>query len=72
MKQFLFALVCAAGFLALAGCAKDHLIVTHDGRIIETDNKPRIDDDTGLVEYKDYEGRANQIPQEEVKEIKER
>lgn len=71
MKQFMFALMCA-GLLALTGCAKDHLIVTHDGRLIETDNKPRIDEDTGLVEYRDYEGRTNQIPQSDVKEIKER
>ncbi|AQZ95667.1 YgdI/YgdR family lipoprotein [Halopseudomonas phragmitis] len=72
MKQSLVALICAAAFLVLAGCAKDHLIATHDGRLIETDNKPKIDDDTGMIEYKDYEGRVNQIPQSEVREIKER
>lgn len=72
MKHVFYALLCTVALLALAGCAKDHLIVTHDGRLIEANDKPEIDEDTGLIEYEDYEGRMNQIPQEEVKEIKER
>lgn len=72
MKHVFYALACAVALLALAGCAKDHLIVTNDGRLIESTNKPEIDENTGLIEYEDHEGRANQIPQEDVKEIKER
>ena len=72
MKHVFYALLCGVALLTLAGCAKDHLIVTNDGRLIETSNKPEIDDNTGLIEYEDYDGRMNQIPQEDVKEIKER
>lgn len=72
MKHVFYVLLCTFALFTLTGCAKDHLIVTHDGRLIETDNKPEIDEDTGLIEYEDYEGRMNQIPQEEVKEIRER
>jgi len=72
MKRTIFALACAVAALSLAGCATDYLILTQDGTIIETDNRPEIDEKTGLIEYKDHQGRVNQIPQSEVKEIKER
>ena len=72
MKRTILALVCASAALSLVGCATDHMIITQDGTIIETDNRPEIDKKTGLIKYKDHQGRTNQIPQSEVKEIKER
>ncbi|MFN3580942.1 MAG: YgdI/YgdR family lipoprotein [Pseudomonas sp.] len=72
MKQWMTGIICAVGMLALVGCASDHLIATNDGRIIESQSKPEIDDDTGMIMYKDENGRMNQIPQSDVKEIKER
>ncbi|WP_223824917.1 YgdI/YgdR family lipoprotein [Pseudomonas profundi] len=72
MKKGLFAIFCAFGLLTLAGCANEHIISTHDGRLIEAENKPEIDEDTGLIEYEDKDGRYNQIPQSEVSEIQER
>jgi len=72
MKKSLATLICTTALLTLAGCANEHLISTQDGRLIETNNKPEIDDATGMIEYEDQEGRSNQIPQSEVREIKER
>ena len=72
MKKGIVAILFALGFLTLAGCANEYIIGTHDGRLIEANNKPEIDEDTGLIEYQDKDGRYNQIPQSEVSEIKER
>jgi len=72
MKKWLIAAFCISGMFALVGCSNDHLIRTSDGQIIEADNKPEIDDDTGMIEYEDHSGRDNQIPQGDVREIKER
>src|SRR5690554_2274678 len=72
MKNWLLAMFCVTGMLTLVGCSNDHLIRTSDGQLIESDNKPEIDDDTGMIEYEDHSGRMNQIPQGDVREIKER
>ena len=72
MKKGIVTILLSLGFLTLAGCANEHIISTHDGRLIESENKPEIDEDTGLIEYEDKDGRYNQIPQSEVSEIKER
>lgn len=72
MKNWLIAAFCITGMFTLAACSNDHLIRTSDGQIIEADNKPEIDEDTGMIEYEDHSGRDNQIQQRDVREIKER
>lgn len=47
-------------------------MATKDGRMILTDGKPEIDDDTGLVSYHDQQGNAMQINRDEVSQIIER
>lgn len=72
MKQSFVAVLFAVFVLGLAGCAKDYIIATHDGRMIDSSNEPEINDETGMIEYEDDEGRENQIPVQDVSEIKER
>ena len=72
MKTWLIAASGVIGMLALVCCSNDHLIRTSDGQLIESDTKPEIDDDTGMIEYEDHSGRMNQLPQGDVREIKER
>ncbi len=69
MKHWLFALFCVVG---LSGCANDYIIATIDGRMLTSDGKPELDEDTGLLQFKDGEGRKQQIPQAQVKQILER
>lgn len=69
MKQMILAALCA---LSLAGCANEYLIVTNDGTIITTEEKPQLDKDTGMFEFEDSEGRTQQIPQTSVKSMIER
>lgn len=72
MRHPILTTLCACGLLALAGCSSDHIISTNDGRLIESESKPVVDEDTGMIRYEDQEGEMNQIPQSDVKEIRER
>jgi hypothetical protein len=69
MKQWIFAALCLLG---LAGCAHDYIIATTDGQMLSSDSKPKLDEDTGLLQYEDESGRKQQIPQTQVKQILER
>ncbi|WP_313513467.1 YgdI/YgdR family lipoprotein [Pseudomonas sp.] len=69
MKQWIFAAFCVLG---LAGCAHDYIIATNDGQMISSDSKPELDEDSGLLEFEDSDGRKQQIPQSQVKQIMER
>ena len=66
-------LVSAVGLaFAVSGCSSDYVMSTKDGRMILTDGKPEVDDDTGLVSYRDREGNQMQINRDEVSQIIER
>lgn len=72
MKKSLMTVFFATIFLGLAGCANEHVIATDDGHIIDSADKPEVNDETGMIEYEDAEGRENQVPVDDVSEIKER
>ncbi|APZ04584.1 MULTISPECIES: YgdI/YgdR family lipoprotein [Kosakonia] len=57
---------------AVSGCSSDYVMSTKDGRMILTDGKPQIDDDTGLVSYHDQQGNKMQINRDDVSQIIER
>ncbi|MDX5372617.1 MAG: YgdI/YgdR family lipoprotein [Pseudomonadaceae bacterium] len=69
MHTRLIPLLC---LLALAGCASEYLVITSDGQVYNSDGEPDLDKDTGMFEFEDLEGRKQQIPQSEVKQILER
>ena len=69
MKHWIAALLCLT---ALSGCASEHLILTTDGQLLTSDDKPELDEDTGMLEFEDSEGRKQQIPQSQIKQIMER
>ena len=72
-KQLLIAsLFAAATVFTVAGCSSNQAIKTTDGKTIVTDGKPQVDDDTGLVSYKNAEtGKAEQINRDQVKNMSE-
>lgn len=72
MNKLLPAALLVFGSLTLVACSNDHIIGTTDGRMIESQSKPEIDDDTNMIRYEDDDGRENQIPSRDVREIKER
>lgn len=69
MKHFFLA---TFALLALAGCSTEYIITTTDGQMLTTDDKPELDEDTGMIEFEDSEGRKQQIPQAQVKQMLER
>ena len=66
-------LISAVGLaFAVSGCSSDYVMSTKDGRMILTDGKPEVDDDTGLVSYRDPAGNKMHINRDEVSQIIER
>ncbi|AHB69146.1 ygdR protein [Cronobacter malonaticus] len=47
-------------------------MATKDGRMILTEGKPQVDDETGLVSYRDQQGNEMQINRDQVSQIIER
>lgn len=58
--------------LMLSGCSSDYVMATKDGRMIMTEGKPTIDEETGLVRYTDRSGHEMQINGDEVSTMIER
>ena len=56
----------------VAGCSSNQTVKTTDGKTIVTDGKPQVDEDTGLVSYKNAEtGKTEQINRDQVKSMGE-
>lgn len=62
----------AAALFTVAGCSSNQAVKTTDGKTIVTDRKPQVDDDTGLVSYKNAQtGKTEQINRDQVKDMSE-
>lgn len=72
MKKWAVAISAVGIVCAMSGCASDYVMATKDGRMILTEGKPQIDEDTGLVSYHDIQGNAMQINRDDVSQIIER
>jgi hypothetical protein len=57
---------------ALSACSGPNYVMhTNDGRSIVADGKPKTDDETGMISYKDANGNKQQINRTDVKEMVE-
>jgi len=56
MKKWAVAISAVGLAFAVSGCSSDYVMATKDGRMILTEGKPQVDDDTGLVSYRDIQG----------------
>lgn len=72
MKKWAVIISAVGLAFAVSGCSSDYVMSTKDGRMILTDGKPEVDDDTGLASYRDREGNQMQINRDEVSQIIER
>ncbi|KNC89337.1 YgdI/YgdR family lipoprotein [Trabulsiella odontotermitis] len=71
-KLLMSSILAAAALFTVAGCSSNQAMKTTDGRTIVTDGKPQVDDDTGLVSYKNAEtGQTEQINRDQVKTMGE-
>lgn len=69
MKKTLFLVGTFSLGLLLAGCASDHVLHTIDGQTIVVQGKPKVDDDTGMITYKDIDGKEQQINRNQIKDM---
>ncbi|MTD37149.1 YgdI/YgdR family lipoprotein [Erwinia sp. CPCC 100877] len=72
MKKWAVAISAVGMVFAVSGCSSDYVMATKDGRMILTEGKPQIDEDTGLVSYRDNHGNEMQINRDDVSQIIER
>ena len=71
-KILMASALAATAMLFVAGCSSTQSLKTTDGKTIVTDGKPQVDDDTGMVSYKNAEtGRTEQINRDQVKSMDE-
>ena len=71
-KLLIATLLAATATFPVAGCSSNQAAKTTDGKTIVTDGKPQVDDDTGLVSYKNAEtGQTEQINRDQVKSMGE-
>ncbi|WP_034459349.1 YgdI/YgdR family lipoprotein [Buttiauxella noackiae] len=71
-KILLASLFATATLLTVAGCSSNQAVKTTDGKTIVTEGKPQVDDETGLVSYKNAEsGKTEQINRDQVKSMGE-
>ncbi len=66
---WMLGLCCVIG---LTGCSSDYVMATKDGKMLITEGKPKIDEDTGLVQYVDQRGHKAQINSDEISSIIEK
>lgn len=71
-KRLTAAILTAGALFTVAGCSSNQALKTTDGKTIVTDGKPQVDEDTGLVSYKNAEtGQTEQINRDQVKSMGE-
>ncbi|PIJ49045.1 hypothetical protein BL250_17130 [Erwinia sp. OLTSP20] len=71
MKKLAALLATTAMVFTLAACSSNYVMHTNDGRTIVANGKPTVDDETGLIKYKDANGVKQQINRSDVKEMVE-
>lgn len=71
MKKLAAVIAACTMTFTLAACSSNYVMHTNDGRTIVSDGKPVVDNDTGMISYKDANGNKQQINRSEVKEMVE-
>lgn len=72
MKKSLYVIPAFMLALFVTGCAGNNYAVhTNDGRTIISEGKPKVDDQTGMISYRDANGTKQQINRRDVKEMME-
>lgn len=71
MKKLGAVLSAVMFIFVLAGCSSNYVMHTNDGRTIVSDGKPQVDNETGMISYKDANGNQQQINRNDVKEMTE-
>ncbi|WP_437888457.1 YgdI/YgdR family lipoprotein [Phytobacter sp. V91] len=60
---------CMLTFTLSACSGPNYAMHTNDGRTIISEGKPKTDDQTGMISYKDANGHEQQINRTDIKEM---
>ena len=60
---------CMLTFTLSACSSPNYAMHTNDGRTIISEGKPKTDDQTGMISYKDANGHDQQINRTDIKEM---
>lgn len=71
MRRTLTGIALGVALATLVGCSDEHTITTTDGGTIISQNRPEIDENTGMIRYRDTDGNDVQIPQANVISVSE-
>ena len=69
MKKWAVAISAIGLVFAVSGCSSNYVMATKDGRMILTEGKPMVDEDTGLISYHDTAGNEVQIDRKDISQI---
>ncbi|HCW98731.1 MULTISPECIES: YgdI/YgdR family lipoprotein [Pantoea] len=69
IKKASASIIILAAVSMLSACAGHYIISTNDGHMINTNGKPVIDKETGMISYEDVGGNMHQLQKQNVKEI---
>ncbi|MGV3344726.1 YgdI/YgdR family lipoprotein [Enterobacteriaceae bacterium LUAb1] len=69
MKKIAMLLMMSAISCLLTACSENYVMHTQDGRTIVADGKPVVDNDTGMISYKDANGKQQQINKTDIKDM---
>lgn len=72
MKKWAVAISAVGLVFAISGCSSNYVMATKDGRMILTEGKPKVDEDTGMISYQDQQGNEIQINRNDISQIIER
>jgi len=71
MRRTLTGIGLGVALVTLVGCSDEHTITTTDGGTIISQNRPEIDENTGMIRYRDTDGNDVRIPQANVISVSE-
>lgn len=58
--------------LSVAGCSSDYVMQKKNGEMIITQGKPEVDEDNGLITYKDVAGNEHAINRDQIVQMIEK
>lgn len=72
MSKFVSVMGICIFTLSIAGCSSDYVMQKKNGEMIITHGKPEVDDDNGLITYKDIAGNEHAINRDQIVQMIEK
>lgn len=70
-KLFPCSTLVVASFVALTGCSTPTVLTLNDGREIQAVDTPEFDDETGLYDVEQLDGKVLRINKDQIRTVKD-